>query len=140
MEADHVVGEPRAPSPDGGRVASPQRSWFVASDLPRRVESLERIIDIIQQTSMVTLPRDVQDIRMSVADIVSRQNAVENLVTSNHTSVAEQLYSLAEVVDEHSNSLREAPDRATEHGSLERFGLSPEKTNKDLERMIDAIT
>ena len=125
---------PAAPAP------VPSRSWFrsdVASNLQGRVETLESFMTTMQTTFLMTLPRDVQDIRMSVADLSSRQNVVERLTVENHQALCSQFYSLAECVDEHSNLLRAKPDEQYWHANnAEHFVLSPGKTNKELDEII----
>ena len=103
---------------------SPARSWFAASRLSDRVEELENMMQAIQMTAMTTLPRDVQDIKMSMADISSRQNAVEMVVRNYSESMSAQLSSLAEVVDEHSNAIRDKEPSPIACGSAEHFLVS----------------
>ena len=61
---------------DGAR-QTPARSWFVATSMQDRLEAMERTVETMQLTAMTTLPRDVQDMCMTMADLVSRQNVVE---------------------------------------------------------------
>ena len=131
------MAEAQSPAPS----PAPARSWFrsdVASNLQGRVESLESFMQTLQSTVLTTLPRDVQYVRMSIADLSSRQSPVEKLTAENHHALCQQFYSRAEIVDEHSNLLRQRPDESDWHiNNAEHFVLSPGKSNKELEIMLE---
>ena len=130
------MAEAQSPAPS----PAPARSWFrsdVASNLQGRVESLESCMQTLQSTVLTTLPRYVQGVGMSIADFSSRQNAVEKITVENHHALCQQFYSLAEIVDEHSNLLRQRPDESDWHiNNAEHSVLSPGKSNKELEIML----